>query len=171
MARSIRASMMRIFCPRKNPKIQESCKNKAIRRTGAKDQLKNARQNKKRLGFNLPPPSLCFFGFSNSLSILTRSSTLDAATQHGAFPLRPAFWARSASSLAGDDPKPFVPTPFQSTVPRSDSWHRIGRNFAHAYIRTYRRVASGRALHSLLLALSSASYSSHTCPLDDTRSR
>ena len=89
--------------------------------------------------------------------VLTPSSTLDAATQHGAFPLRPAFWARSASSLAGDDPEPFVPTPFQSTVPRSDSWHRIGRNFAHAYIRTYRRVAPGRALHSLLLALSSAS--------------
>src|SRR3954469_15229700 len=69
MARSIRASMMRIFCPRKNPKIQESCKSKAIRRTGAKGQLKNARRNKKRLGFNLPPPSLCFFGFSNGLSI------------------------------------------------------------------------------------------------------
>src|SRR3954469_9920947 len=69
MARSIRASMMRIFCPRKNPKIQESCKSKAIRRTGAKGQLKNARRNKKRLGFNLPPPSLRFFGFSNGLSI------------------------------------------------------------------------------------------------------
>ena len=77
--------------------------------------------------------------------VLTPSSTLDAATQHGAFPLRPAFWAGSASSLAGDDPEPFVPTPFQSTVPRSDSWHRIGRNFAYAYIRTYRRVAPGRA--------------------------
>jgi hypothetical protein len=89
--------------------------------------------------------------------VLTRSSTLDAATQHGAFPLRPAFWARPASSLAGDDPEPFVPTPFQSTVPRSDSWHRIGRNFARAYIRTYRRVAPGRALRSPLLALSSAS--------------
>src|SRR4051812_19228684 len=77
--------------------------------------------------------------------VLTRSSTLDAATQYGAFPLRPAFWAGSASSLAGDDPEPFVPTPFQSTVPRSDSWHRIGWNFARAYIRTYRRVAPGRA--------------------------
>src|SRR3954453_3538119 len=58
-----------ILCPRKNPKIQESCKNKAIRRTGPKGQLKNARRNKNRLGFNLPPPSLCFFGFSNGLSI------------------------------------------------------------------------------------------------------
>src|SRR4051794_30514966 len=58
-----------LLCPRKNPKIQESCKSKAIRRTGAKGQLKNARRNKKRLGFNLTPPSLCFFGFSNGLSI------------------------------------------------------------------------------------------------------
>src|SRR5687768_17627231 len=63
------AQMAYILCPRKNPKIQEPCKNKAIRCTGAKDQLKNARRNKKRLGFNLPPPSLCFFGFSNGLSI------------------------------------------------------------------------------------------------------
>ena len=89
--------------------------------------------------------------------VLTLSVTFDAATQHGAFPLRPAFWARPASPLAGGDPEPFVPTPFQSTVPRSDSWHRIGRNFARAYIRTYRRVAPGRALRSPLLALSSAS--------------
>ena len=88
--------------------------------------------------------------------VLTRSSMLDAATQHGAFPLRPAFWAGSASSLAGDDPEPFVPTPFQSTVPRSDSWHRIGWNFALAYIHTYLLVASGRRLRSLLPALSSA---------------
>src|SRR3954463_2182587 len=62
--------MSAILCPRKNPKIQESCKSKAIRRTGAKGQLKNARRNKNRLGFNLPPPSLCFFGFSNGLSIV-----------------------------------------------------------------------------------------------------
>src|SRR5688500_6746321 len=59
-----------ILCPRKNPKIEESCKNKAIRCTGAKGQLKNARRNKNRLGFNLPSPSLLFFGFSNGLSIV-----------------------------------------------------------------------------------------------------
>jgi hypothetical protein len=52
-----------ILCPRKNPKIQESCKNKVIRRTGAKGQLKNARRDKNRLRFNLPSPSLCFSGF------------------------------------------------------------------------------------------------------------
>ena len=102
--------------------------------------------------------------------VLTPSSTLDAATQHGAFPLRPAFWARSASSLAGDDPEPFVPTPFQSTVPRSDSWHRIGRNFARAYIRTYRRGAPGRAPCCSPFRLRVSHYSGHTCPLDDTRS-
>jgi hypothetical protein len=57
------ASVLIILCPRKNPKIQEFCKNKAIRRTGAKGQPKNARRNKNRLGFNLPSPSLCFSGF------------------------------------------------------------------------------------------------------------
>jgi hypothetical protein len=80
-----------------------------------------------------------------------------SATQHGAFPLRTAFWVRSASPFQDDDPRPFALISFKSTAPRSDSWHRFGRNFAHAYIRTYLRVASGRALHSLLLALSSAS--------------
>jgi hypothetical protein len=34
----------------------------------------------------------------------------------------------------GGDPGPFVLIPFKSTSPRSDSWHRIGRNFACAYI-------------------------------------
>jgi hypothetical protein len=33
-------------------------------------------------------------------------------------------------------------------MPRSDSWHRIGWNFACAYIHTYRLVASGRPLCS-----------------------
>jgi hypothetical protein len=57
----------------------------------------------------------------------------------------------------GGDPGPFVLIPFKSTSPRSDSWHRIGRNFACAYIRTYPWPASGWALRSRLLALSSAS--------------
>ena len=89
--------------------------------------------------------------------VLTRPSSPDAATQYGAFPLRLVFWIRPASPLDGSDPEPFVLIPFKSTSPRSDSWHRIGRNFAHAYIRTYRQVASGRALRFPLLALSSAS--------------
>jgi len=43
----------------------------------------------------------------------------------------------------GSDPRPFVLTSFLSTIPRSDSWHRIGWNFAFAYIRTYLPVAAG----------------------------
>src|SRR5262245_51531974 len=62
-----------------------------------------------------------------------------------------------AAPLDGGDPEPFVLIPFESTSPRSDSWHRIGRNFACAYIHTYRWLASGWALRSRLLALSSAS--------------
>ena len=102
--------------------------------------------------------------------VLTPSSTLTLPHSTGPSPSdRP--WARPASSLAGDDPEPFVPTPVPEYRAPIRLRHRIGRNFAHAYIRTYRRVAPGRALHSLLLALSSASvhYSSHTRPLDDTR--
>jgi hypothetical protein len=89
--------------------------------------------------------------------LLTRPSSPDAATQYGAFPLRLVFWIQPASPLDGGDPEPFVLIPFKSTSPRSDSWHRIGRNFACAYIRTYRWPASGWALRSRLLALSSAS--------------
>src|ERR1700759_5583778 len=49
-----------------------------------------------------------------------------------------SLWSQPASPLDGGDPEPFVLIPFKSTSPRSDSWHRIGRNFACAYIRTYR---------------------------------
>jgi hypothetical protein len=89
--------------------------------------------------------------------VLARSSSFGSVTQYGAFPLRSAFWVRPASSFQDDDPRPFALISFKSTSPRSDSWHRIGRNFAHAYIRAYRRMASGRALRFPLLALSSAS--------------
>ena len=89
--------------------------------------------------------------------VLARSSSFGSVTQYGAFPLRTAFWVRPASSFQDDDPRPFALISFKSTAPRSDSWHRIGRNFAHAYIRAYRQVASGRALRFPLLALSSAS--------------
>ena len=69
--------------------------------------------------------------------VLTRPASPDAATQYGAFPLRLVFWIQPASPLDGGDPEPFVLIPFKSTSPRSDPWHRIGRNFACAYIRTY----------------------------------
>ena len=40
-------------------------------------------------------------------------------------------------------PPPCVLTTFLSTIPRSDSWQRLGWNFACAYIPTYLRLASG----------------------------
>src|SRR6266567_4177534 len=84
-----------------------------------------------------------------------RHSALSHST--GPSPLRPAFWVRPASSFHDDDLTPFALISFKSTSPGSSSWHRIGRNFAPAYVRTYRQVASGRALRFPLLALSSAS--------------
>src|SRR6516165_3594800 len=89
--------------------------------------------------------------------VLPRSPVFRLATQHGAFPLRPAFWVRPASPFDDDDPKPFALTSFKSTMPRSDSWHCIGRNFAFAYIRTYRRRLQAGLRVLCLLALSSAS--------------
>ena len=99
-----------------------------------------------------------------SLCELIRTSVMyspvprhSALSHSGAFPLRTAFWVRPASPFHDDDPRPFALISFTSTAPRSNSWHRIGRNFARAYIRAYRRMASGWALLSPLLALSSAS--------------
>src|SRR3954466_8483360 len=61
--------------------------------------------------------------------VLTRSSLVHAATQHGAFPLR-SFGSDRRRRSSGSDPGPFALTPFLSTSPRSDSWHRFGRTFA-----------------------------------------
>jgi hypothetical protein len=47
-------------------------------------------------------------------------------------------------------PRVFAVPSFLSTIPCSDSWHRIGWNFARAYIHTYPLVALGRRLSSLL---------------------
>ena len=55
------------------------------------------------------------------------------------------------------DPRPFALTSFISIIPQSDSWHRIGQNFAFAYICIYLPVAPGRCLCSLFLTLSSVS--------------
>lgn len=41
------------------------------------------------------------------------------------------------TTAQGSDPGSFVLVPFNSTIPHSESWHRFGRNFALAYIRTY----------------------------------
>src|SRR5215469_16083244 len=50
--------------------------------------------------------------------VLTRSSSPDAATQYGAFPLQLVFWIQPASPLDGSDPGPFVLIPFKCTSPR-----------------------------------------------------
>ena len=114
--------------------------------------------------------SLCELVRTSAMySPVLRRSTLPHST--GPSPSDRPFGPRSASSLAGDDPEPFVPTPFQSTVPRSNSWHRFGRNFACAYIRTYRRgLQAGLCVPCCSpFRLRVSHYSSHTCPLDDTR--
>jgi hypothetical protein len=84
------------------------------------------------------------------------------------FPLLPTFskarglppppdpFVLGGAATLGRDPRPFALTSFLSSMPRSDSWHRLGRNFARAYIRAYLPVASGRGLCSPLPALSSA---------------
>src|SRR3954463_10891423 len=65
----ITSTLLWILCPRKNPKIQESCKNKAIHRTSARA------NSKTQGGTRIDSDSIChrhhsvFFGFSNGLSI------------------------------------------------------------------------------------------------------
>ena len=65
-------------------------------------------------------------------------------------------FAPSSAATRGSGPRLFAVTSFLSSMPRSDSWHRFGRNFAPAYIRAYLPVAPGRCLCSLFPALSSA---------------
>jgi hypothetical protein len=74
------------------------------------------------------------------------------------FPIQPSTGPSSSHAPFGytgaatpdRDPRPFARVPFLSTSPRSDSWHRIGQNFACAYICTYLPVALGRCWCSLL---------------------
>jgi len=74
-------------------------------------------------------------------------------------PMRLASCPSRSLSLVYKVPKTYLVckrlTPSVS-MPRSDSWHRMGWNFALAYIHTYLLVASGRCLRSLLPALSFA---------------
>ena len=65
-------------------------------------------------------------------------------------------WGDTDAAAHGYDPRVCARPSFLSHMPCSDSWHRIGWNFACAYIHTYQRVASGRPLCSPLPALSSA---------------
>src|SRR3954463_691051 len=89
--------------------------------------------------------------------VLTRSSRVDAATQHGAFPLRSTFWIRPASPLVRrrsgafcSDPVPEYLAPIRLLAPLRSEFR----------LRLYPSLpseASGRALRCLFLALSSAS--------------
>src|SRR3954451_20395951 len=101
--------------------------------------------------------------------LLTRASLGDAATQHGAFPLRSAFWIRPASPLVRQrsgafcsDPVPEYLAPIRLLAPlRSD-----------LRLRLYPPLPSGalgRALRCLFLALSSASVARFQPYLPDGR--
>ena len=68
----------------------------------------------------------------------------------------PEPFAPGGAAARGSDPRLFVVATFLSHMPRSDSWHRFGWNFARASIHTYLPAASGRGLRSLWPALSSA---------------
>src|SRR3954469_22801344 len=103
--------------------------------------------------------------------VLTRASLVAAATQHGAFPLRSVVWIRPASPLVRQRSGPFALTPFLSTSPRSDSWHRFGRTFACAYIRPYHwGLQTGLCVACFSpFRLRVSHDSGHTFPMDDTR--
>ena len=98
-----------------------------------------------------------------------RSSTLPHST--GPSPSGRSFGSDRRRRSSGSDPGPFALTPFLSTSPRSDSWHRFGRNFACAYIRPYHRgLQAGLCVACFSpFRLRVSHYSSHTFPMDDTR--
>src|SRR3954454_20613988 len=89
--------------------------------------------------------------------VLTRASLVDAATQHGAFPLRSTFWIRPASPLVRQrsgafcsDPVPEYLAPIRLLAPLRSEFR----------LRLYPPLplgASDRALRCLFLVLSSAS--------------
>ncbi len=85
-----------------------------------------------------------------------RCSHCPAQQSTGPSPSTRPFWVTLASLAHGRAPRVSAVPSFLSTMPCSDSWHRIGWNFARAYIHPYLLVASGRRLCSLLPALSSA---------------
>src|SRR5689334_17612499 len=89
--------------------------------------------------------------------VLTRASLVDAATQHGAFPLRSVVWIRPASPLVRQRSGAFCPDP----VPEYLAPIRLLASLrSELRLRLYPPLpsgASGRALRSPFLALSSAS--------------
>src|SRR3954454_19475726 len=89
--------------------------------------------------------------------VLTRASLVDAATQHGAFPLRSVVWIRPASPLVRQRSGAFCSDP----VPEYLAPIRLLASLrSELRLRLYPPLpsgASGRALHSLFLAVSAAS--------------
>jgi hypothetical protein len=79
----------------------------------------------------------------------------------------------SAPRHVSRDPRPFALASFMSSIPRSDSWHRIGQNFAH---RLYLHLPHGGSRSKLVFAVfrrvSRRCHTISTLPsaLDDTRS-
>jgi len=98
-----------------------------------------------------------------------RASTLPHST--GPSPSGRPFGSDRRRRSSGSDPGPFALTPFLSTSPRSDSWHRFGRTFACAYIRPYHRgLQTGLCVACFSpFRLRVSHYSGHTFPMDDTR--
>ena len=98
-----------------------------------------------------------------------RSSTLPHST--GPSPSGRSFGSDRRHCSSGSDPGPFALTPFLSTSPRSDSWHRFGRTFACAYIRPYHRgLQAGLCVPCFSpFRLRVSHDSGHTFPMDDTR--
>ena len=93
----------------------------------------------------------------SSLMTLTHCFPMVVSTQQSMGPSLAALpFGQGATLAQGQGPKPFALTSFNS-IPHSDSWHCIDRNFAFAYIRIYLPVALGRCLYSPLLTLSPVS--------------
>src|SRR3954465_15585161 len=98
-----------------------------------------------------------------------RASTLPHST--GPSPSGRPFGSDRRRRSSGSDPGPFALTPFLSTLPRSDSWHRFGRNFACASIRPYPRGLQAGLFVACFspFRLRVSHDSGHTFPMDDTR--
>ena len=72
----------------------------------------------------------------------------------GPSPSAEPFGPRSAAAH-GSGPRLYAQASFVSSMPRSDSWHRMSWNFASASIHADLLVASGRWVRSLVPTLSS----------------
>src|SRR6202008_4287596 len=103
--------------------------------------------------------------------VLARSSSFGSASQHGAFPLRTAFWVRSASSFQDDDPRPFALISFKSTAPDpTPGTASAGISLTLISVPTVRWLQAGLCVSRCSpFRLRASHYSSHTFPLDDTR--